>query len=109
LDTPDWRSSGYGFYFSSGSERYNGHHHYHPYRRSERGYFPYDFKKSIPPMLDGEMKKLEDAEAWMFGMKKFFELHDYIENTKVRIVIFNLKGKANIWWEYVKCVRDIRT
>eukprot|EP00253_Pinus_taeda_P030517 PITA_30517 len=40
-------------------------------------------------------------------MKKFFELHDYIENMKVMIVIFSLKGKENIWWEDVKRVRDI--
>lgn len=42
-------------------------------------------------------------------MKKFFELHDYTENMKAIIAIFNLKGKADIWWEDVKQVRDIRT
>jgi len=28
---------------------------------------------------------------------------------KSRTVIFNLKGKADIWWEDVKQVRDIKT
>lgn len=42
-------------------------------------------------------------------MKKFFELHDYIDNMKVEVVIFCLKGKKDIWWEDVKWVRDIRT
>lgn len=28
------------------------------------------------------MKKLEDAKVWLLGMKKFFKLHDYIENIK---------------------------
>ena len=41
-------------------------------------------------------------------MKKFFELHDYAENMKVRIANFNLKGKAYIWWEDVKHFKDIK-
>lgn len=66
-------------------------------------------KKSKPPTFDGELNKPKDVEAWLLGMKKFFELHEYTENMKVRIVIFNLKGKAYIWWEDVKRVKDIRT
>ena len=42
----------------------HGHHHYHPYRRSERGYFMYEFKKAKPPTFNGELKKLDDVEAW---------------------------------------------
>jgi len=38
-----------------------------------------------------------------------FELNDYTKNMKAKIIIFNLKGKANIWWADVKRVRDIRT
>jgi len=41
-------------------------------------------------------------------MNNFFELHDYTENMKSRIVIFSLKGKTYIWWEDVKHVRGIR-
>jgi len=55
------------------------------------------------------MKKSEDAEARLFGMKNFFELHDYIENMKVEMDIFSLKGKENIWWEDLKHVRGIKT
>lgn len=40
-------------------------------------------------------------------MKKFFRLHDYSENMKSRVATFSLKGKAYIWWEDVKNVRDI--
>jgi len=53
------------------------------------------------------MKKSWDAEAWFLGMNKFFQLHDYSENMKVRITTFSLKGKADIWWEDVKNVRGI--
>jgi len=45
----------------------------------------------------------------MLGMNKFFEMHDYIEKMKAKIANFSLKGKADIWWEYVKCVRGIKT
>lgn len=109
MDTPNRRGNGHGFYSSYGSNRFHGHHHYHPYKRSERGYFLDEFKKAKPPTFDGELKKPKYAEEWLLGMKKLFELHDYIENMKVRIDIFSIKGKSDIWWEYVKYVKDIRT
>ena len=95
------------YYSSFGSDRHCDCHHYHPYRRSDRGYFLDEFKKENPPTFDGEMKKPQDAEAWFFCMRKFFVLHDYLENMKVRIATFNPKGKVYIWWEYLKNVRDI--
>lgn len=86
---------------------YHGHYRYHPYRSNDRGYFLDEFKKAKPPTFDGEMKKLKDAKAWLLGMNKFFIIHDYSENMKTRIATFSLKGKADIWWEDVKNVRDI--
>jgi len=41
-------------------------------------------------------------------MHEFFRLHDYSENMKVRIATFSIKGKANIWWEDLKNVREIQ-
>jgi len=96
------------YYSSCGSERHHDHHHYHPYRRNDRGCFLDEFKKEKPPTCDRDMKKSEDAEAWILRMNKFFELHEYMDNMKTIITIFNLKGKADIWWEDVKRVRDIR-
>ena len=60
-------------------------------------------------MFDGELKKLEEAEAWILGMNNFFELHEYSDNMKVGIAIFSLRGKADIWWEDVRWVRHITT
>jgi len=108
LDTLDRRGSGHALYASSGSDMYHGHHQYHPYTRSDRGYLLDEFKKSNPPTFDGEFKNSEDAKAWLLGMKKLFELHDYTENMKAIITIFSLKGKEDIWREDVKWVRDIR-
>ena len=68
-----------------------------------------EFKKTKPPTFDGELKKPNDVEAWLLGMKKFFDMHDYIENMKASIAIFSLKGKLYIWWEYVKRVGGINT
>lgn len=42
-------------------------------------------------------------------MKKFFEMHDDTRNMKAMITIFSLKGKENIWWEDVKCIKGIQT
>lgn len=41
-------------------------------------------------------------------MNKFFQLHDYSENMKARIINFSLKGKEDNWWEYVNNVRGIQ-
>lgn len=40
-------------------------------------------------------------------MNNFFRLDDYSENMKTRIDTVSLKGKEDIWWEYVKNVRGI--
>ena len=63
-----------------------------------------DFKKVKPPKFDGEMKKSQDAEAWILGIRILFRLHDYSENMKARIATFSLKGKADIWCKDVKNV-----
>ena len=96
LDTPDKRGDGNKFYSISSSDRHYDRHCYHPYRRIDRGYFPYEFKKAKSPNFDGYLKKPEDVEVWLLGMKKLFEFHEYIENMKARIAIFILRGKSNI-------------
>jgi hypothetical protein len=40
-------------------------------------------------------------------LKKYFRVHDYSENLKARITIFNLNGKASIWWEDLRNVKGI--
>jgi len=41
-------------------------------------------------------------------MKNNFRVHDYSENMKAIVSIFNLKIKANIRWEALRNVKDIR-
>jgi hypothetical protein len=38
---------------------------------------------------------------------KYFKVHDYSENSKAQIDIFNLKGKASIWREDLRNVKGI--
>jgi hypothetical protein len=40
-------------------------------------------------------------------LKKYFRVHDYSKNLKARITIFNLNGKASIWWEDLRNVKGI--
>ena len=57
LDTPDRRTSMYGYHSSSSSRKHHhSHHRHHPYRISE--YFPKEFKKFKLHTFDGEMKNL---------------------------------------------------
>lgn len=109
LYTPDRRGDGHKLYSCSSSDKHHDRHCYHPYRRSDRGYFLDEFKKEKPPTFDADLRNPEDLKPWLLGMNKFFELHEYTENMKARIDIFSLKGKVDILWEDVNEDRDIRT
>jgi hypothetical protein len=58
-----------------------------------------EMNKIKPPTFDGEHKKDEDAETWLLGMRKYFQLHNYSSHVEDRIFIDQLKGKASMWWD----------
>jgi hypothetical protein len=64
--------------------------------------------KIKPPTFDGEHKKDEDAETWMLGMRKYFQLHNYSSHEEGRIVIYQLKGKTSMWWDQLVQVQHIK-
>jgi hypothetical protein len=37
-------------------------------------------------------KKDEDAEAWLLGMRKYFQLHNYSSNVEAKIATYHLQG-----------------
>jgi hypothetical protein len=76
-------------------------------RKHSKSHDPEEFKKSKPPTFNGEIKKGEEAKFWILGLKKYFKVHDYFENLKARIAIFNLNGKASIWWEDLRNVKGV--
>ena len=64
-----------------------------------------EFRKIKLPHFDVEQE--EAAEAWLINMNKYFQLYEYDHNLKARLAIFQLQGKATLWWEEVKIVRGV--
>ena len=73
------------------------------YRNNSRD----ELKKARPPTFNGETKNDQEAEAWILGMRKYFQVHDYSGNMKDRVTIFNLTGRASIWWEHFRQVKRL--
>jgi len=61
-----------------------------------------EFNKIKAPTFNGEVETGEEVEAWLFGMTKYFQIYNYSSEMKARITIYNLTGKADIWWQDVK-------
>jgi hypothetical protein len=57
-----------------------------------------EMKKIKPPTFYGEHKNDDNAETWLLGMRKYFQLHNYSSQAEGRISIYRLKGKASMWW-----------
>jgi hypothetical protein len=76
-------------------------------RKHSKSHDPEEFNKDKPPTFDGEIKKGEEEKIWILGLKKYFRVHDYSENLKARISIFNLNGKVSIWWEDLRNMKGI--
>lgn len=66
-----------------------------------------EFWKARPPPFDGVDVTGPTTKAWLFGMERYFKIHDYAKNEKVRIVVFYLSGRALIWWEHLVQVKGI--
>jgi hypothetical protein len=67
-----------------------------------------EMNKIKPPTFDGEHKKDEDAEIWLLGMRNYFQLHNYSSHAEGRIAIYQLKGKASMWWDQLVQVQKIK-
>jgi hypothetical protein len=67
-----------------------------------------EMNKIKPPTFDDEQNKDEDAETWLLGMRKYFQLHNYSFHTEDRISIYQLKGKASMWWDQLVKVQHIK-
>jgi hypothetical protein len=60
-----------------------------------------------PPTFDGEHKKYDDVEAWLFGMRKCIQLRNYSSHAKSKVTIYKLQGKASMWWDQLMQVKHI--
>jgi hypothetical protein len=77
------------------------------YKRSRVDELQGEMNKIKPPTFHGEHKKDEDVETWLLGMRKYFQLHNYSSHAKGRIAIYQLKGKASMWWDQLVHVQHI--
>jgi hypothetical protein len=77
------------------------------YKRSGVDELRGEMNKIKPPTFDGDHKKDEDAETWLLGMRKYFQLHNYSSHAEGRIAIYQLKGKASMWWDQLMQVQHI--
>ena len=48
-----------------------------------------EFKKAKPLTFDGEVKTGQ-VEAWLLGIKKYFQVQEDLGNMKARVYIFNM-------------------
>ena len=61
-----------------------------------------------PYTFDGEPKKDKYVETWLLGMRKYFQLQNYSSHVEGRIAMYQLKGKASMWWDHLVQVQHIR-
>ena len=66
-----------------------------------------EFQKKKAPTFDGEVKFGQEYQACILEMRKYFQVQDYSGNMKARVSIFNLNGRASIWWEHLRKVKKI--
>ena len=59
-------------------------------------------------MFNGEIEKGEEPKSWLSGMKKYFQIYNYYDELKDKMAIYNLTGKAYVWWRDIKKVKGIK-
>ena len=77
-------------------------------KRKQVDHLEGEFKKIKPSTFDGESNILEEAEAWLLDINKYFHIYNYSSNMKFKMAIYNLKGKASIWWKYLKLAKGLK-
>jgi hypothetical protein len=107
------RSAGRHHHHSQGRSKKRTHSSSSPsptrkHRRSGVDELKGEMNKIKPPTFDGEHKKEEDVETWLLGMRKYFQLQNYSSHAEGRIAMYQLKGKASMWWDQLVQVQHIR-
>jgi hypothetical protein len=78
-------------------------------KSTSKFFFYYTLVPPIPPNLSshGNLKD-EEAETWLLGMRKYFQLHNYSSHAEGIISIYQLKGNASMSWDQLLQVKHIR-
>jgi hypothetical protein len=79
----------------------------HQRRRHELDSLQGELRKIKPPSFDGEREREDDVEAWLLGLRRYFQLHNYSSNLEAIISTYHLHGKDPMWWGRLKQVEHI--
>jgi hypothetical protein len=79
----------------------------HQRRKQEVDSFQGELRKIKPPSFGGERERGDDVEAWLLGLRRYFQLHNYSSNLEARISTYHLHGKTTIWWDQLKQVEHV--
>jgi hypothetical protein len=79
----------------------------HQRRRHELDSLQGEMRKLKPPTFDGERERGNNFETWFLGLRRYFQLHNYLSNLEARIVTYHLHGKIVMWWDQLKQVENI--
>jgi hypothetical protein len=60
-----------------------------------------------PPSFEGEREREDDVEAWLLGLRRYFQLHNYSSNLESRISTYHLHGKDAMWGDQLKKVEHV--
>ena len=66
-----------------------------------------ELRRIKPPTFDGELNQGEYDKAWLIGLRKFFQLHQYTPNMDARVAIYHMPDKESIWWDQLVKLKDI--
>jgi hypothetical protein len=77
-------------------------------KRKQVDHLEGEFKNIKPAIFNGESRTGEEAEAWLLDIKKYFQIYKYSSNMKLRMAIYNMKGKASIWWKDLKLAKSLK-
>ena len=76
-------------------------------RRSARDELVGQLRIINPQNVDGEVNQGEDVEAWLLGLRNFFQLHQYTPNMEAWVSIYHLQRKTSIWWDQLVKLKEI--
>jgi hypothetical protein len=75
---------------------------WHQIRRHELDNLQGELRKLKPPFFGGGREREDDVEAWLLGLKRYFQLHNYSSNLESIIATYHLHGKDAMWWDQLK-------
>jgi hypothetical protein len=74
----------------------------HQRRRYKLDSLQGELRKLKPPSFYGKRERKDDVEAWLIGLMRYFQMHNYSSNLEAIISTYHQHGKVSIWWDQLK-------